>query len=316
MAGDSHAGERSTSEKKADTTQGYFYAIIGAVAAGSVPSLGKILLVDNGPVTVTGLSFVLSGVMLLFYKPKVRPAKRSLPFLVFFGLIGAGLAPLMYTTGLNQTTAVNASLLANGEVLFTTIIAFGAFGERLTRGQAGRGLLIIAGLIAVSTNFEVGHLQLLEGLAGNLLILGATVGWAVENNLIVMATKKFNVASLSKFRNLIGGATVSAIIVVAGIPVGLTTWDLEVLILLALAMSGATYLFIAAVKRLGAIRMFLVWSSSTVFGALFALVLLGEQITLVQVLGGALILSGVYLFHRGEVGPEAEPFTPPAGASG
>jgi drug/metabolite transporter (DMT)-like permease len=46
--------------------------------------------------------------------------------------------------------------------------------------------------------------------------------------------------------------------------------------------------------------MLLVWSTSTVFGALFALGILGEQITPGQILGGALILVGVYLFRRTE----------------
>lgn len=295
--------------------RGYVYAIVGSVAAGSISSLDKLLLLrDNGPLVVTGLSFVISGLVLLFYNPRVKPSRKSVPYLLFFGLIGAGLAPFMYVAGLDRTTAVNASLLANGEVLFTTIIAFSVFGERLKRSQAARGLLIIAGLVVVSTNLDLGHMQFFEGLVGNLLVLGATVGWAVENNIMVVATKRFNVASISKFRNLIGGVAVTAIALAAGASARFAEYDLVVFLLLGLAMAGATYLFVAAVKRLGAIRMLLVWSSSTVFGALFALLILGEQITPVQILGGGLILSGVYLFHRGEAGPEAEPFSPPAGS--
>lgn len=296
-----------------ETTKGYIYALLGAVAAGAVPSLGKILLVDNGPVMVTGLGFLISGAVLLFYQPRARLPRASLPFLLFFGLVGAGLVPLMYTAGLDRTTAVNASLLANGEVLFTAVIAFGAFGERLTRAQAGRGGLIVAGLLVVTTNLDLAHVQFLEGLAGNLLILAATLGWAVENNLMVAATRRFSVAGLSKFRNLIGGAVLTALLLLGGVSVVLTSYDLGALVLLGLALAGVTYLFLAALKRLGAIKMLLVWSSSTVFGALFALVVLGEEITPVQVLGGALILAGVYLFHRGEA-QEREHVVPVLGA--
>lgn len=287
--------------------------MIGAVAAGSVSSLSKILLRHNGPLTVTGLAIAISGLMLLFYNPKVKPTKKSFPYLLFFGLIGAGLAPFMYTVGLNQTTAVNASLLANGEVLFTAIIAFTLFGERLSKGQAGRGALIVAGLVVVSTNLDLNHIQFLQGLVGNLLVLGATVGWAVENNVMAQATQRFDAASISKFRNLIGGGVVIALALAIGTSMRFTEYDVAVFLILGLAMTCATYFFVAAVKRLGAVRMLLVWSSSTVFGAFFAFVILGEQITAVQVLGGALILSGVYFFHRGESGPDAEPFSPPAG---
>lgn len=299
--------------QRSAVARGYLYAVLGSVCGGSVPTLSKILLVDNGPIVLSGFSFLLSGMFLLLYRPKVTPSRKSLPYLLYFGLVGAALAPLMFTFGLNETTAVNASLLANSEALFTTLLAFTIFGERLTRGQGARGLLIVAGLVVVSTNLDLAHVAFLQGIAGNLLIVGSMAFWAVENNLIALATKKFDTSSLSKFRNLMGGAVVTAFVLIARVPFGFSPFDILVIVLLALALSGGTYLFIAAVKALGAIRMLLVWSTATVFGAVFALVFLGEQVTLVQALGGALILSGVYLFHRGETGPTAEPFVPAPG---
>ncbi|HKT22050.1 MAG TPA: DMT family transporter, partial [Nitrososphaerales archaeon] len=292
---------------------GYLLAVIGSLCAGSITTLGKFALDSNQPIVVTGLSFLLSGVVLLPYRPGKRPEPGSMRYLVFFGLTGAALAPLMWTIGLNETTAVNASLLANGEVLFTTIIAFAAFGERLSRGQTWRGLIIVAGLVVVSTNLDLANIAFFQGLAGNLLILGATLFWGIENNIIAVASRRFDTATLSKFRNLIGGLIVTLVFVALMVPVEFTPLDALALFLLALAISSATFFFIAAVKRLGAIRMLLVWSSSTVFGAVFALIFLGEQITPVQLFGGALIILGVYVFHRGEKIPESEPFTPPAG---
>ena len=293
--------------------KGYLLAVIGSLCAGSITTLGKFALDSNQPIVVTGLSFLLSGVVLLPYRPGKRPEPGSMRYLVFFGLTGAALAPLMWTIGLNETTAVNASLLANGEVLFTTIIAFAAFGERLSRGQTWRGLIIVAGLVVVSTNLDLANIAFFQGLAGNLLILGATLFWGIENNIIAVASRRFDTATLSKFRNLIGGLIVTLVFVALMVPVEFTPLDALALFLLALAISSATFFFIAAVKRLSAIRMLLVWSSSTVFGAVFALIFLGEQITPVQLFGGALIILGVYVFHRGEKIPESEPFTPPAG---
>jgi drug/metabolite transporter (DMT)-like permease len=283
-----------------ETSRGYLYAVVAAVCGGSITVLIKILLEKNGPIPITGLSFFISGLMLLFYRPRLKPVRASVPYLLFLGLVGAALSPLMYTYGLNQTTAVNAALLANGEVLFTTVIAYSVFGERLVRAQALRGLLIVAGLVVVSTDLDVTHISFLQGIVGNMLVLGSTVGWAVENNLLVVATKRFDVSSLSKFRSLIGGVVVMAVVILGGYTFDFTFYDDFVLVLLAMAITGATVLFIAAIKRLGAIRMLLVWSTSTVFGALFAFVFLGEQITAGQLAGGALILLGVYLFRRTE----------------
>lgn len=276
-------------------------------------TLAKYSLNYNSPVVVTGLSILLSGLVLMGYQPRRRPDPGSLRYLAFFGLVGAGLAPLMYVAGLDETTAVNASLLANGEVLFTTVIAYTVFRERLGRGQAARGLVIVAGLIIVSTNLNLANIAFLQGVTGNLLVLGSTLCWGVENNIIAVAARRFDNSLLTKFRNLIGGGALTVIFLAAAVPLRFSPADLTALVLLALATAGGTYLFIAAVKRLGAIRMLLVWSSSTVFGAFFAIVFLGEQITWAQILGGGLILAGIYVFHRGERLPEAEPFAPPVG---
>ncbi|HEV2225494.1 MAG TPA: EamA family transporter, partial [Nitrososphaerales archaeon] len=70
--------------------------------------------------------------------------------------------------------------------------------------------------------------------------------------------------------------------------------------LLGLSLGGTSYLAISALGDIGAIRFILVFSTSTLFGALFALVFLREQITPVQLTGGALIMVGVYLLQRAE----------------
>ena len=287
-------------EPARETSRGYLYAVLGSLCGGAQPTIIKFLLGSNSPVTITGLSYVLSGVMLVLYNPRVKPATGSIRYIVLFGLLGGVAAPLTFIIGLGETTAVNASLLANGEILFTTIIAYSVFKERLTRPQATRGLLIVAGIVVVSTNLDLTHVQFAQGLLGNVLIIGSTMGWAVENNLIAVATRRFDVSSLSKYRNLLGGLVLTFFAVVAGIPFGFTPFGTFALVLLAACVAAATYLFMAALKRLGAIRMLLVWSTSTVFGAFFALVFLGEQITLAQLAGGACILTGVYLFRRSE----------------
>ncbi len=288
------------SDQGREASRGYLYTIIGALCGASVPTLTKILLADNGPVVVSGLGVLLSGILLLAYRPRAAPSRQSAPYLLFIGVVGAGAAPLLWAAGINETTVINASLLANGEVLFTTLIAFFVLGERLARAQAGRGLLIVAGILVVSTNLDLTHVQFLQGLLGNVMILLATLGWGFENNVIVAASSRFDAATLSKFRNLIGGGVVVASAALMGLPLRLSAYDAAVLALLVLAISGTTYMFIAALQRLGAIKMILVYSLSTVFGAAFGLVILREQVTPAQLLGGALIIAGVYLFRRSE----------------
>lgn len=280
--------------------RGYLYAFLAAVCGGATPTLSKFSLVENGPIQVSAISFILSGLMLLLVKPKEVPDRKSLKFVVFFGLLGAALGPVLYQTGLNATTAVNASLLSNGEALFTTLIAFAVFGERLPGKQLARGLLIVVGIALVTTNLDLAGVQFYQGLEGNLLILGSMFIWSIENNLIISPTQRFGPALITKFRNLIGGGVVIVAMGALGLGLSLSLGWLVYMILLSLALAGTSYLAISALGDIGAIRAILVFSTSTIFGAIFALVFLREQITLVQLTGGALIMFGVYLLQRAE----------------
>jgi len=281
-----------------ETTRGYLYTVICPVCSGAVPTLFKLLLVNNGPVVASGVAMMLSGVLLQAYRPGLKPPRGSIPYLLFLGLVGAGLAYVIWATGISETTAVNASLLANAEVLFTALIAYSVLGERLRKGQAAVGLMIAAGIVIVSTNLDLSRVQFLQGLVGNLLIILSMVLWGVENNVIAAVAGRFGAPVMSKFRNLVGGVLIVVVVLLLGLPLKLTDYDAAVFLLLALAMSGTTYFFIAGIRLLGAVRMILAYSLSTVFGAAFALLILGEQITGAQLAGGLIIVTGVYLFYR------------------
>jgi len=297
---EARTGPASLVQTSSRIGRGYLFAFLAAVCGGATPTLSKFALAQNGPVQVSAFSLLISGLMLIPVKPKQVPDRKSLKFVVFIGLVGAGLAPVLYQAGVNATTAVNASLLANGEGLFTTIIAFALFGERLPGRQLARGLLIVGGIALVTTNLDLAGVQFYQGLEGNLLILGSMFIWSFENNLIISPTRRFGPALVTKFRNIIGGGVVVVTFVALGLGVSLSLVWLIYIVLLALSLAGTSYLVISALADIGAIRFILVFSVSTIFGAFFALVFLREQITPVQLAGGALIMVGVYLLQRAE----------------
>jgi drug/metabolite transporter (DMT)-like permease len=290
----------SNGDSASETSRGYLYAILGALGGGSIPTLFKIVIADNAPVAVSGAAMLLSGFLLLLYRPRAAPSRGGLPYILLIGLVGAAAAPVLWAVGISETTVVNASLLANGEVLFTAVIAMTLLGERLSRVQTAMGGLIVAGILIVSTNLDLTKVQFFQGLVGNLLILGSMLAWGFENNVIVYVSDRISTPILSKFRNLIGGTLVTTFALLLGLPLRLSAYDAFVFVLLVTAYAGTTYLFIGALQKLGAIKMILVYSVSTVFSAALALVVLGEQITIAQLLGGALIIMGVYLFRRSD----------------
>ncbi|MDA4121066.1 MAG: DMT family transporter [Thaumarchaeota archaeon] len=287
-----------------DTRRGFVYALGSAISAGAISALSKALLAGMKPLVISGLVFLLAGLVLLPYRPRQIPGKRSAAWMLATGFLGAALAPSLYLIGLDQTSAVNASLLNNTEVFFTALIAFAIFKETLKRNQFLEGILVVAGVVVVATNLDLSAIQQGAGLAGNLLVIGASFVWAIDNNLSRITSQKFGPLFVSKFRNLVGGGLVMAYLVVIAQPIVVPIGSLPLLVALTAVIVSATVLFMAALVRIGAVRSLLVFSSASIFGSLFAVALLGEAITPVQLAGGALILSGVYLIQRSEGTPE------------
>lgn len=282
--------------------RGYLYAFIAAITGGTFPVASKYLEGTTAPVAISGYVFLLSGLMLIPYKPGVRLGRSSAPLVLVVGLLGAATAPVLYQFGLQRTTAVNASLLSNGEVFFTSVIAFAIFGERLERKQLLEGLVVAAGLIVVATNLDVSGVQFLQGFVGNLLVLAATFFWSVENNILRIASSRFGAALVTKYRNLFGGGLVLLLAALLSVSLKLTEVSTAVLLFASLMMAITSLFSITALGTIGAVRTLLVFSTSSIFGALFSLVFLGEGISTIQVAGGAAILAGVYMIQRSESG--------------
>ncbi|MDA4114311.1 MAG: DMT family transporter [Thaumarchaeota archaeon] len=282
--------------------RGYAYALLGAVCGGIVPTLSKLVAV-SGPLEVSALIALLGGGFLIPYKAKVVPRRNDLFLLVPIGILGAAVGPFLYITGIRDTTAVNASLLVNGELFFTSIIAFAAFRETLKRIQLLMGLLVVAGIVVVSTNLDLSSVQLTSGLSGNILIIASTFLFGIENNLSRIASQRLGPVLVTKYRNLIGGVVLLAVMVGISAPLTVSLAALPFVLGLAVANAAAVLFTISALRRIGAVRTLLVFSTSSIFGSIFALVFLKEQITPVQILGGAFMLSGIYLIQRSEDRP-------------
>ena len=206
----------------------------------------------------------------------------------------------MYFTGVQESSAVNASLLGNGEVLFTALIGFGIFHESLRRRQLAEGLLIALGVIVVSSNLQSGGVSLIQGLSGNVLIVGATIFWSIDNNLSRVASQRMGLSMVAKFKGLIGGG-ITILLLVASSSLVVPVTSLPLIAILAVIFTAMTLLSVGAFRLIGAVRTILVFSTSSILGPLFAFVVLGEGISPIQVAGGALILCGVYLIQRSEV---------------
>ncbi|MBR9978900.1 MAG: DMT family transporter [Bacteroidetes bacterium] len=121
------------------------------VSFGAFSVFGKYVLGYVHPLAVAGLRVLVAGpfLMLLALRyDKVLPKGRDLLTLAMLGFFGVFLNQLLFITGLDYTTATNASILMPSIPVFTVAIAMVMGVERITfRRSAGIGVAVAGALI-------------------------------------------------------------------------------------------------------------------------------------------------------------------------
>jgi len=215
-----------------------------------------------------------------------------LTFIVFFGSF---LAPLSFMFGLNKTTAVNASLLLNTETLFTVLIALLVFKEKASGRSIIGILLILIGAAVISTeNFK--EVELSKGILGNILIILAGLSWAIDNNLSKLLSVKRDLLLVTSLKGLFGGGALLILASLIGIRFYIPLQSLPYILTVgAFSIGFSIVLFLFALREIGAMKTGAIFSTSSLIGALFAFLILGESFTAVKAFFGILMLFGVYL---------------------
>lgn len=106
----------------------------------------------------------------------VRPhGVRQLVGLAFVGVVGGGIAFVLFFQGLALTTATSAGFIQKTLVIWVAILAVSFLRERFGRGHIAAIALLVIGQLLASGGFAMPALS-----AGEALIFTATLLWAVE----------------------------------------------------------------------------------------------------------------------------------------
>ncbi|USH00154.1 DMT family transporter [Thermococcus argininiproducens] len=291
---------------------GYVSAVLAALLFGMGSTLNKIALRNVHPMIIAGSIYLTAGIvlMLLRFTPlkdkilerlefKVKTQEyfsgRDLLLLTFIVLFGSFLAPLSFMFGLNKTTAVNASLLLNTETLFTVLIALLVFNEKASKRSIIGILLILIGAVVISTeNFR--EVELSKGILGNILIILAGLSWAIDNNLSKLLSVKRDLLLVTSLKGLFGGSALLILASLIGIPIHIPFQSLPYILTVgAFSIGFSIVLFLFALREIGAMKTGAIFSTSSLIGALFAFLILGESFTAIKAFFGLLMFIGVYL---------------------
>jgi drug/metabolite transporter (DMT)-like permease len=213
-----------------------------------------------------------------------------MPWLAGAIICGGVIGPVLLMLGLAGMPASQASLLLNGEAVFTASLAWFVFRENVDRRVAFGMLLIVAGGVALAWPGTLGAVPWQPAL----LVLGACLAWAVDNNL----TRKVSLADASwiaMVKGLAAGVTNLLLALALG-----ARWPALPVVLGAGLVGFASYgaslaLFVVGLRKLGTARTGAYFSVAPFFGALLAISLLGEPLTATLLVAGLLMAAGVWL---------------------
>lgn len=172
----------------------YLYAILAAFLFSLNSPFSKLLLEELSPAFLAALLYLGAGIgMSLFYlsrrsslrKKEAKLTKKELPFILGMILLDIA-APILLMFGLTMTSAADASLLGNFEIVATALIALAVFGEAIGKRLWGALILITAGCLILS--FQ--DIRNFSFTSGALPVLLASICWGFENNCTRMLSLK------------------------------------------------------------------------------------------------------------------------------
>ena len=164
-----------------------FFAILAAALYALNAPVSKLLLQNVPPSMMAALLYLGAGlgmlVMGLLRKAAGHPSgeqrltRRDLPYTIGMIVLDV-LAPIFLMLGISRTTAANASLLNNFEIVATSLIALLIFKEKISRRLwAAIGLIVLS-----SAMLTVEDASSLQFSVGSVFVLLACCCWGMENN--------------------------------------------------------------------------------------------------------------------------------------
>ncbi len=277
-----------------------------AVVWGVNFSVIKHALTDFHPLGFTVIRFLLAALFLFAVMAATGETlaverKDRWP-LVRLGFVGITVYNILFMVGLKYTSASHSALLISLSPLAAVLQQAVRGKERLTGpillgiGLATSGVIMIIRSRHGAFGFSPGQIW------GDLLTLSATVAWAWYTLASRPLLANYPPITVTAYTVAAGGI----LLIPAGIPdlirqdwSALPVFSWLSLAFAAFIAAGVAYsLWYEGVKRLGVNRTIVYHYLMPFAAVLFAAFFLREKITLLQVLGGILVLAGVAVVQR------------------
>ena len=289
---------------KSPVYKGIALAILAAALYAINAPFSKLLL-DYLPSTLmAGFLYLGAGVgmgcIALVRRLKAEKTKEKgltraeLPYTIAMILLDIA-APICLLFGLQSTTAANASLLNNFEIVATALIALMVFKEKISP-RLWMGILFVV-LSCSLLSFE--DLSSVKFSYGSLFILLACVCWGLENNCTRKLSSKdpLQIVLLKGIFSGLGS-------VILGLCIGErieTVWSVFAVLVVGFVAYGLSiFFYVYAQRLLGAARTSAYYAIAPFIGTLLSLCIFREMPPYTYFIALAFMAVGAWLCAKDE----------------
>lgn len=268
------------------------------------------------PLVVACVRFAIAAVLLFAWcrwRGISIPLRRAdLPVVLGVTATSVVIYNLLFLYGVQLAPASHGALIVPGFIpVFTLVLAYELFGERVGVGRVLGASAAIAGLALV---IGPGIFRRPEELVGDLMFLGGAVVWALYAILSRIATQRMHAAAITFLSAGLGSITfaILTLILEPGGFGALGTASTRALAgVIYLGTFGTVFsfvLFALGVEMIGSARASAYAVLIPLFGVAATVAILDEPIEPIAFVGAVLVVTGLVLMQTRE---RLEPWQPP-----
>jgi drug/metabolite transporter (DMT)-like permease len=282
--------------------------LLGTMAVwGANLAVIKLLIEVMEPMLVSVLrmavaTVAVAAVVLWRRLPWPPLSRRQWATLAGCGVLMVYVNQIFFTEGVARTAAANAALIISLNPLLSALLAALLLGDRLTPQRIAGVVLGFGGVAAVVLHRPGAALG--SGSLGDLLVFGSVLTWAMGGVMVQRLARGLDPVLISAGLNVVGTTLLALHLGLRPAPLVFDAarfgWGTAGLLivsgLLATALGGLVWN--RALMVLGVARTALYAYWVPIFGVLFAVLLLGEPLTMWHGVGLAAVLGGTWLGTR------------------
>jgi len=284
------------------------WLLLGTMAAwGANLAVVKLLFETFEPTLLAALRMGVSAAVLVIVARWrglrwPRLGRRQWGLLVACGAVMIYLNQIFFTEGVSRTAAANAALIIALNPLVSALTAAVLLGDRLTPARVAGIVLGFSGVAAVVLHRPGAALG--GGGLGDLLCLGSVVTWVLGGVMVQRLSRDIDSGLLSALLAVVGTSLLALHLGLRPSPVvvhwsRVTVGTVALLVVSSLlATAVGALVWNRALVVLGVARTALYAYWVPIFGVLFAVLLLGEPLTVWHGVGLAAVLGGTWLGTR------------------